>query len=334
MKKIIMEISTDIAKTALVENGKLIEILIDDKNKLSMVGNVYCGKVADIFKDFAFIDIGGGKKIFLQQSQALKPGQLIIVQVLKDESKGKNAFGTMDIELVGTYIILKKDGSTRLRTAGKTAKSEDIEDELITLRARMEGIFVLEKNHGIVYSQNADKPIYYNSLKALLREELDQIVVNKDLEIISEIAQGVSVVLRNDDIFNEFEINHQLEQALKKKVWLRSGGFLIIEPTEALTVIDVNTGKLTARKKGIILKNNMEAAKEIAKQLRLRNLSGIIIIDFVNMDNIEDKQILLSCLKQEVKKDRIICNVVGITTLGLVEMTRKKTTLPIASFGL
>ena len=129
-----------------------------------------------------------------------------------------------------------------------------------------------------------------------------------------------------------YGIKEKLKEALKPKVWLKSGGSLIIQPTEALTAIDVNTGKAVAGKKKVqetFLKINLEAAKEIAKQIRLRNLSGIIIIDFIDMELEKDKELLMRELEEYLKKDPIKTTLVDMTALGLVEVTRMKLRKPL-----
>ncbi|WP_124066430.1 ribonuclease E/G [Clostridium sp. E02] len=128
-----------------------------------------------------------------------------------------------------------------------------------------------------------------------------------------------------------YRIEKTMEEALGKKVWLKSGGYLVIEPTEALVVIDVNTGKYSGRKapRDTIMKVNLEASKEIGHQLRLRNLSGIIIIDFIDMEEEEDRVLLVNTLEQILSKDPIKTTVVEITKLNLVEVTRKKIKKPI-----
>ena len=119
---------------------------------------------------------------------------------------------------------------------------------------------------------------------------------------------------------------------MRERVWLKSGGYLIIQPTEALTVIDVNSGKSIARKKAQehYLKINLEAAKEIARQLRLRNLSGIIVADFIDMKSDADNQTLLQTLRESVRTDRVMVQIVDMTKLHLVEITRKKIKKPLA----
>ena len=127
-----------------------------------------------------------------------------------------------------------------------------------------------------------------------------------------------------------YSLESEFESALKKKIWLKCGGYLVIEPTEALTVIDVNSGKCVSKKHGInakedtISKVNIEAAHEIAKQIRLRNISGIIIVDFINMRFDENNVELLTTLKKLLKNDSVTCSLVDITKLGLVEITRQK----------
>ena len=123
-----------------------------------------------------------------------------------------------------------------------------------------------------------------------------------------------------------YGLKHELDRALNRQVWLPSGGYLVIEPTEALTVIDVNSGKNTAGKdaNANFLKINKEAAAEIARQLRLRNISGICIVDFINMKGKEAQDELMHTFRMELKRDRIPVQLVDITKLGLVELTRKK----------
>ncbi len=129
-----------------------------------------------------------------------------------------------------------------------------------------------------------------------------------------------------------YGLNDKLDEAVRPMVWLKSGGSLVIQPTEALTVIDVNTGKAVAGKKQVqetFLKVNREAAKEIAKQIRLRNLSGIIIIDFIDMELKKDKELLMEELEEYLKKDPVKTTLVDMTALGLVEVTRKKVRKPL-----
>lgn len=126
-----------------------------------------------------------------------------------------------------------------------------------------------------------------------------------------------------------YSLESRMKEGLEERVWLKSGGYLVIQPTEALTVIDVNSGKFQGRKEAMALKLNLEASAEIARQIRLRNLSGIIIVDYINMEEEESRVEVVNCLKQHVCLDKVKTVVVDMTPLGLVEITRKRTTRPL-----
>ena len=130
-----------------------------------------------------------------------------------------------------------------------------------------------------------------------------------------------------------YSISTHLKEALSKKVWLKNGGYLIIQKTEAMTVIDVNSGKGSEKKgnskEDMVFAMNCEAASEIARQLRLRNHSGIIVVDFINMEEEPHKQQLLTCFDRFLKEDKLPCRVVDLTPLGIVEVTRKKFNKPL-----
>lgn len=165
-----------------------------------------------------------------------------------------------------------------------------------------------------------DVPEYHRELKAYLemcqKEDAGRLTLYED----SLLPLG-----------RLYSLETAFEKALGKNVWLKSGGYLVIEPTEAMTVIDVNTGKYSGRKKmqDTIYKINMEAADEIGRQLRLRNLSGIIIVDFIDMERDEDRKALLAHLGEVVLKDPVKTTVVDMTALNLVELTRKKVRKPL-----
>jgi len=165
---------------------------------------------------------------------------------------------------------------------------------------------------------------------------IDKLVINSKekynqvLELLDAISPSLNdkVEYYNGDkrIYEYYKIEEKLLKAVERKVWLKNGGYIIIDETEALTVIDVNTGKYVGKDnpRETILLTNKEAAKEIAKQLRLRDIGGIIIIDFIDMANNMQQEEVLEELKKHLKRDRSRTTVMGITHLGLVEMTRKK----------
>ncbi|MCQ2979072.1 MAG: ribonuclease E/G [Clostridia bacterium] len=157
------------------------------------------------------------------------------------------------------------------------------------------------------------------STAKLIREKMDKYHMNSKIVEVYDKDSKLTM-------FESYKVDEELKKALGRYAWLKSGGQIIIEHTEALTVIDVNSGKCEGKKdiEASSFKVNMEAAKEIARQIRLRNISGIIVVDFINMKSEENKKELLKALKEYVKEDKIKTNVVGITNLGLVEMTRQK----------
>lgn len=174
------------------------------------------------------------------------------------------------------------------------------------------------------------------------REEYQEIVTDRE-DIFREIQKIIQKMipqcpglrLYQDNLLplsKLYSVESKLEMALERRVWLKSGGYLIIEHTEALTVIDVNSGKYEARKGSdeTYLKINLEAAEEIALQLRLRNMSGIIVVDFINMKTDAERRSLLNRMRELVKHDRVKTAVVDITSLGLMEITRKKINKPLA----
>ena len=185
------------------------------------------------------------------------------------------------------------------------------------------------------------EPEYLRLIKGSYSGEIHEIITDNH-EIYKEIRQYIHRMSMNeirltfyqDDLlplYKLYGLESVMKNILSKNVWLKSGAYLVIEPTEAMVVIDVNTGKCIKGRKqdDTIFKVNMEAAKEIAAQLRLRNLSGIIIIDFINMDSEEQKRELVEELKQQIYKDKIKTSFVEMTKLDLVVLTRKKTEAPV-----
>jgi ribonuclease G len=173
-------------------------------------------------------------------------------------------------------------------------------------------------------------------LRELLAKDVAEVVVDEK-ETAARVADYVtSFGLGNDvkvshytnslPLFEQYKLETEIEKALRQKVWLRSGGYIIIQATEALTVVDVNTGKFTGKKSQseTIFKTNTEAAVEVARQLRLRDIGGIIVIDFIDMEDEEHKERVSLALQEAIKRDKAKTNILDFTELGLVEMTRKR----------
>lgn len=213
---------------------------------------------------------------------------------------------------------------------------ELLASEWNSLNAEMNTILQVAASRTCFSCLKHSVPEYLKALQEIYRNEYEEIVTDdsKIYETIKEFLgmQGNNTPLRfyEDPLLplqKLYSIDTKLQEALGSRIWLKSGGYLVIEPTEALTVIDVNTGKYDAKKgdaEETYYKINLEAAKEISYQLRLRNLSGIIIIDFINMKSEEHQRSLLQELRNHIKKDTVKTDVIDITALGLVEITRKK----------
>lgn len=224
-----------------------------------------------------------------------------------------------------------------IRTNAQNADSEAILAEFCAMKQEFETMVQNAKYRTCFSCLKKNQPDYLRTLQNSYFDQLEEIVTDlpevfeevKELCSSNDQMNNIPVRLYQDSLLPLsalYNIEKQMERALGKTVWLPSGGYLVIEPTEALTVIDVNTGK-SAKKKNPqehFLSVNKEAAKEVAHQLRLRNISGIIIIDFIDLKKKEDKQELLSYLSQQVKADPTPVQVVDMTKLDLVELTRKK----------
>lgn len=230
-----------------------------------------------------------------------------------------------------------------VRTNAKEAAEEEILQELSLLSERRKKLLAAA-SHRTCYSLLASsEPAYISSIRDAYKDELDAVVTD-DKTCYEALHQYMEEHQKEDlhklsfyedpllSLSKLYSLETAMEQALEKHVWLKSGGYLVIEPTEALTVIDVNTGKYTGKKTQAetILKINREAASETARQLRLRNLSGIIVVDFIDMETEEHRAELMSLLERELSRDPVKTALVDMTRLGLVEITRKKVKRPLA----
>ncbi len=297
----------------------------------------------------------------------LKPGQEVVVQVAKEAMDTKGPKVTTHLTLPGKYFVLTptndyigvslkiEDENERerlkeighklsagkagviIRTDAENKSSRDLARDLKKLFKTWDEI---EKNISLnakvprcVYRE---KDITYKSIRDLFSQDVDRLIINdaatytgiRDYlgEIVPEYIQKLELD-EDIELFEKYNIEPYIKRSVANRVWLKCGGYVVIDKTEALTVIDVNTGKYIGNSslEDTVTTTNCEAAREIAKQLRLRDISGIIIIDFIDMQNEENKEKILSILKEELKKDRTKTNIIGMTGLGLIELTRKKT---------
>lgn len=222
-----------------------------------------------------------------------------------------------------------------IRTDGEGKSEETYKKEIERLVKRSEDIMKragYAKAPALLYT---DANGVAKVVRDFFHSDIDEIVANSEddyeelLKLCREIGEDESKIrLHNDGtpLFGAYYVEGQAKAAFNKQVWLKSGGFIIIEQTEACVVIDVNTGKYTGKVnlEKTILKTNLEAADEIARQLRLRNLNGMIIVDFIDMKSEQDRQTLRKRLEEAVSKDSLQTIVVGMTQLGLMQLTRKK----------
>lgn len=334
----------------------------------SLIGNIYCGYVKDVVKniDAAFVEFGDNLKGFLSLKnieKKPKSGGKILVQVAGDKIKTKDYALTLKLNLSSDNLVMVVGGSgisisrkitdndTRnrlklslssldtgeygfiLRTSGADCSMEDILAQADLLKKQYEDILrkfnfstskaLLFENNKIVNACNEFINKYSGEIKTD-NENVYKFLTNSRISAAYFTDTSISLC-------NKYALGKHLKNALLKKVWLKSGAYLVIEVTEALTVIDVNTGKAEfhSNKEKTFEKINLEAALEISKQLRIRNISGIIIVDFINMSKKESYQNLEGILKSYVDCDYVKCNIWGMTHLGLMEISRQKKEKPL-----
>ncbi len=258
-----------------------------------------------------------------------------LLRVVKDNSSADN--GSLEGRSAG-----ERDYGWLLRTNAGGASPEVIKKDLLRLQTKY-GELMKTAQYRTCFSCLLARPsAYLKRLSDLYTEEVDEILTD-DRELFEQMTEYFQENQPEDTAklrFYEdrllpmeklYSLDHHLKEALGERVWLKSGGYLVIQPTEALTVIDVNTGKFTAGKKkeAAFLKLNQEAALEAARQIRLRNLSGIVIIDFINMEEKESEVQLLKTLDDALRRDPIRTTLVDMTKLSLVEITRMKKERPL-----
>ncbi|HEY8486581.1 MAG TPA: Rne/Rng family ribonuclease [Limnochordales bacterium] len=224
-----------------------------------------------------------------------------------------------------------------VRTAAEGRSEDELSRDLQVLLRVWERIQHKARRASAPALLYRDHDLVFRLVRDLVTEELARVVVDSRAEFqkIVDLMEGIDPGLRSRvqlyqgerPLFEEFGVEAELERALERRVWLPCGGYLVIDHTEAFTAVDVNTGRFTggANLAETVLRTNLEAAVEIPRQLRLRDLGGIILVDFIDMDRKEDQEQVLATLERELARDRTRTQVLGFTRLGLVEITRKKT---------
>ncbi len=307
------------------------------------------------------------RRLKLPIEQQLKRGQEIIVQIAKEAMGTKGARLTSSISLPGRFLVYMPTSShlgisRRVGSAEERARLRGIVSETrppqggFIIRTACEGVSrreiqrdvaFLTKTWQSILKQNektAPASILYNDLDVALRtvrdlfsSEVDRLWCD-DPATFGRIVQFVQTYMPRlrsrvqlydgaDPIFNHFRIEEQIERALERKVWLKSGGYLVFDQAEALTAIDVNTGRFVGKKSQdeTVLRTNLEAVDEVVRQLRLRNIGGIIIVDFIDMTRDAERTRVSAALKDPLRRDKARTSALKISELGLVQMTRKRT---------
>ncbi|MBQ6810032.1 MAG: Rne/Rng family ribonuclease, partial [Firmicutes bacterium] len=296
----------------------------------------------------------------------LKKGQEILIQIVKEPTPTKGARVTTHLTLAGRYLVLmptvsyigisrriedeeerKRLGSIAenicpegmgviVRTVAQGAGVEELQSDLKWLKSVWSKIInksAHSKGSRLIYK---DLNLLSSILRDQVTEDVTRIIVNNK-ETYDTVVDGLQffngdyknrVIIDNMmRVFEDYNLFEEIKKAGKRKAWLKNGGYIVIDSTEALTAIDVNTGKYvgTTNLEDTVVNANIEAVEEIVRQVRLRNIGGIIIIDFIDMEKEEDRNKVIEALEKELKKDRVKTNILGLTQLGLLEMTLKKT---------
>lgn len=325
---------------------------------------LYAGDIMVDKSDFEFRG-GETPKLSANIKELIKQGQEIIVQIVKEPSGTKGARVSTHITLPGRTIVLmpmvdyvgvshriadederarlkrliEENNDMKLGAIVRTAAEKKGADELLRDMRFLARLWESIQKRGKFLTAprliHAEEQLVFRTIRDLFSPEIESLIINDHeyyekakvvAAIISPELESRVKLFEGADLFDEYGLESRIAKLLSRKVWLKNGGYIIIDQTEALTAIDVNTGKFVGNNdlQQTILETNSEAAAEIARQLRLRDISGIVIIDFIDMESEKNKASVLETLKNEFKKDKTKTNVLGITALGLVEMTRKK----------
>src|SRR5436309_4312216 len=400
--KMLIESDPHQTRIAVLEDDRLTEIFVERHRHRGLVGNVYKGRVTRVLPGMqaAFVDVGLERDAFLYVSdvaadveamedleiddarnhdelpaahpgsspsidELLKPGQEIIVQVVKDPLPSKGARISTHVTLPGRYLVLlpsvrhfgvsrriedeaererllallgglPTNGGLIVRTVGEGKGPEEFASDLAYLSRLWEKIRQRAGKVSAPTLLHQDLDLALRVVRDLLRQDFSVLWVDGEetyeriVEFIDQVQPAlvakVKLFRQGPTLFEQFGIEEQIEAALKSKVWLKSGGYIVINPTEALVAIDVNTGRFVGQSnlEDTVLQTNLEAVSEIVRQIRLRDLGGIIVIDLIDMIEAVHREEVFASLESEIKKDRAKTKLLNISEFGLVEITRKR----------
>ena len=387
-QKILINVEDDETRIALIRDSTLDNLYIEQTHRAQKVGNIYCGKVVKVQPSFqaAFIDYGEERHGFLSLSdinfqvykpnregrgrptitQVLKPGQKILVQVIKDEIAHKGASLTTNISLAGRFLVFMpdsdrggvsrkiededqrarlrhllkglggEDSSAIIRTVGVDRSLTELKRDFMTLRRTWNEIkdeYEDQSAPGLLYQEE-------NAMVRMIRdyyhENITEVVIDEPVAFqraleffqahMPEDQKKLQLYLGEKSLFSSCEIEGQIEVLHHQQVPLPSGGSLVIIPTEALVAIDVNSGRSTQERniEATALRTNLEATEEVAKQLRLRNLGGLIVVDFIDMDNSKNRLSVEQKMEEAMAADKAKISFGEISKFGLLEMSRQR----------
>jgi len=389
-KTILISVDLSELRVAVVEEGRTVEALIERRGQGSLVGNIYKAKVDNVLRgmEAAFVDLGLPRNGFLHVNdvvvpgqapsrtrrrrkidELLKPGQEILVQVVKDSMGTKGPRVTMELSIAGRFLVLSPNGeagsgvSRRLpdgererlrklakalevdeggvivRTAAAGATKDDLERDLRFVNRIWSQVSSSAEGKKAPSLVHAEADLSLKVIRDLLARNVQEVLVDSERQyrrILGwvrvtqpEFVDRIKLYTDAVPLFERHGVDQAILSTLNKRVDLPSGGYLIFDYAEAFTVIDVNTGRFvgsSSRLEDTITKNNIEAAREVMRQLRLRDIGGIIVIDFIDMAASKNRAEVLKVLQEELEHDRTKTYLVEISPLGLVEMTRQNVT--------
>uniref|UniRef100_A0A7C2ZFI6 Rne/Rng family ribonuclease n=1 Tax=Hydrogenobacter sp. TaxID=2152829 RepID=A0A7C2ZFI6_9AQUI len=364
-KRLVVLSASELILSFLIEGNNVYKISAEERGFKRYTDSIFKGKVKRLAKgmDGVFVDVGIGRDAFLPlKGENYRVGESLIVQMVREPEGEKGAKLTTNVKLVGKYLVyfprgkdircssriqseekdrlcsllekdLKEEGVI-LRSAAVRATHEQIKEELEKLRGLWQQIErrakALKKPQPILEEYPSyirlirdhwqdmeeiisDNPLIWNHIASFL-EDFEPELLKKNLYIKDPTAY-----------VHKYKLQDSLRSVLNKVVWLKGGGYISIEETEAFTIIDVNSGDPTGScHEENALRTNLEAVKEIAKQVILRDIGGIILIDFIDMKKQENKELVIKSMQQAFEEETCNITIYGFTKLGILEMSRKK----------
>lgn len=405
-KDIIINATEYETRLAILEDSKLVELLVERPETERMVGDIYKGVVSTVLPGMqaAFIDVGLEKSAFLHFSdigdsksqldllyeaefteeeeepkkhkkpkkqpkviqEVLKQGQEILVQVTKEPIGTKGSRVTTELSLPGRYVVLvpgeehvgvsrkiydwgekkrlkrlayetKPDGfGCIIRTVAQGKDKRELAADMRHLAKLWRNIVKLADKRRAPFLVHKDIGMIHSVMRDVLTPEINSVMVDskreykKILSYLKTVAKGLrsNVKLYSGEvpIFDAFGLEPEIEKMLDRKVWVKKGAYFVIDQTEAMVTIDVNTGRFVGKttQESTVLKTNMEAATEIARQIRLRDIGGLIIVDFIDMEVSGNRRKVFEEFKAAFRHDRSKNSILPISDFGLIEMTRER----------